>query len=116
MVAHLVAEDTTGVGGALLQPGDQVVGVEDDVSQDAATTGGGQQLHGVAQGTVEEPVGRRQAGVEGGDQVLGVEEGAGRVPVLGPQPHQLLLQEGMGCVPGGRGVQVQVNLPGRNMT
>ena len=62
MVAHLVAEDTTGVAGALLQVGDQVVGIEDDVSQDAATTGGGQQLHGVAQGAVGKLVGGRQAG------------------------------------------------------
>ena len=115
MAPYLLVEDTTGVAGALLQVGDQVVGVEDEVAQDATATGGGEQLHGVAQGAVGESVGGRQTRVEGRDQVLGVEEGAGRVPVLGPQPHQLLLQEGVGCISGGRGVQVQVNLPGGNM-
>ena len=115
MAAYLLVEDTTGVAGALLQVGDQVVGVEDEVAQDTAATGGGQQLHRVAQDAVGEPVGGRQARVEGRDQVLGVEEGAGRVPVLGPEPHQLLLQEGVDCISGGRGVQVQVNLPGGNM-
>ena len=88
MAAYLLVEDTTGVAGALLQVRDQVVGVEDEVAQDTAATGGGQQLHRVAQlgqGAVGEPVGGRQAGIEGHAQVLCVEEGAGRGPAPAPR-------------------------------